>query len=203
MPATADIALRALGGAGIAPLGVDSARRDSRTGLSTGVGAWIAPTTRATDFRSALANRLMGGDSRSSASGTPFGGAGGAGGDGAIAFRGFSLGRHGDLTRPPATDDQPSGLKTPSRAREAAESLVAHALVLPVLKSLRETNSAAPPFAPGAHERTFGAMADIRMADHLVRASRFPLVEAVERWLVKHGGTDQPQSHRGTEGVGI
>ncbi|MGD9692854.1 MAG: hypothetical protein AB7G17_05345 [Phycisphaerales bacterium] len=67
----------------------------------------------------------------------------------------------------------------PEAAREAAEDFVSIALVLPVLKQMREMNQAAPPFAPGEGEKKFGALLDAEMAARLVRSTRFGIVDAV------------------------
>lgn len=65
---------------------------------------------------------------------------------------------------------------------EAAKKLVAHALVLPILKQFRETNQAAAPFAPNQAEKAFGSVMDQEMASRLV-SSGWGLVEAVARRL--------------------
>ena len=73
-------------------------------------------------------------------------------------------------------------------AREAAEEFVAGALVLPVLKQLRETSSAWGPFAPGQHEKTFGGLLDQEIASRIVQASNFGLVDRLAHDLLKHSG---------------
>lgn len=73
-------------------------------------------------------------------------------------------------------------------AREAAEDFVSMSLVLPVLKQLRESNMAAPPFAPGDSERRFGALLDAEIAARMVRGSRFGIVDAVAEQLMSRGG---------------
>lgn len=101
----------------------------------------------------------------------------------------LSAGRAGDrlLTRcrAPAfpVNSAPSAEKT---SREAAEEFVAQALVQPVLKQMRAMNQASPPFAPGPYEKTFAAMLDAEVAKHIVRARRFPVVDAVARQLLEH-----------------
>ena len=72
------------------------------------------------------------------------------------------------------------------KARASAEEFVAQALVLPVLKQMRETNDAWGPFAPGRHEKRFGSMLDGEIASRLVRAQRFPLVERLAQDMLKH-----------------
>lgn len=74
------------------------------------------------------------------------------------------------------------------KARDAAEQLVAVGLVQPVLKELRDSNRAAPPFAPGTGERQFRALMDAEVAQRIVRASRFPLVDRLAQELLKRAG---------------
>lgn len=67
--------------------------------------------------------------------------------------------------------------------REAAEELVASAFIEPVLAQLRESNDAAPPFAPGDAERRFGPLLDAEIARRIVRSEGYGLVDAVARRL--------------------
>ena len=53
-------------------------------------------------------------------------------------------------------------MKPEDRAQEGARQLVSTALVQPVLKALRESNRAAPPFAPSQGACTFRATEDTR-----------------------------------------
>ncbi len=71
------------------------------------------------------------------------------------------------------------------RAREAAEQLVAIGLVQPVLKELRESNRASPPFAPSQGERQFRALMDAELAQRITRAAGFSLVERLAHDLLK------------------
>lgn len=76
------------------------------------------------------------------------------------------------------------------RARKAAEQIVSVALVQPVLKQLRESNMAAPPFAPTQGEKQFQGLMDSAISERLVHASRFPLVDRLaEQMVVKSRGT--------------
>jgi Rod binding domain-containing protein len=72
------------------------------------------------------------------------------------------------------------------RARDGAEQFVSIALVQPLLKQLRESNTAAPPFAPTGAEKQFQSMFDAQIAQGLTRASRFGLVDRIAADLVKH-----------------
>lgn len=74
------------------------------------------------------------------------------------------------------------------KTHEAAEELVSGALVKPILAELRETNQAAPPFAPGRWEKTFGPLLDEEISARIVRSSRFPLVETMTRQLLSRDG---------------
>jgi hypothetical protein len=76
-----------------------------------------------------------------------------------------------------------------SQARQAAEEFVAQSLVLPILKSIREQNQAAPPFGPGPYEQNIGSLFDMEVATRLVKAQRFPIVDAVARNLLREKAT--------------
>lgn len=72
------------------------------------------------------------------------------------------------------------------RAGEAAQKLVASTLVEPILKQLRETNNAAAPFGPTEAEKQFGPILDGQIADRIVGAADFPLVERIKQDLMKN-----------------
>ena len=76
--------------------------------------------------------------------------------------------------------------RDPDEARTAAEQFVATSLVLPVLAHMREHNNAAPPFAPTQAERHFGAMLDGELADRIVKAANFPIVDRLARDLQRN-----------------
>jgi Rod binding domain-containing protein len=73
-----------------------------------------------------------------------------------------------------------------AEARATAEEFVAVALVQPLLAQLRESNNAWGPFAPGAHEKQFGAMLDAEYASRIARASGYGLVDRLSNDLLKH-----------------
>lgn len=77
-----------------------------------------------------------------------------------------------------------------ARARSGAEQLVSVAFVQPILKQLRETDHAAPPFAPTQAEKQMRALGDAELAHRIVHAARFPLVDRLARDLLKKGGKD-------------
>jgi Rod binding domain-containing protein len=83
-------------------------------------------------------------------------------------------------------DDAPGSRE--AAARESAQDFVAVTLVQPLLKQLRETSHAAPPFAPSGAELQFRSMLDAQMAQRIVRASGFGIVDAVARNLLRSGG---------------
>ncbi len=70
-----------------------------------------------------------------------------------------------------------------ARQKEAAQDMVAIALVQPILKGLRDGNHAAAPFGPGPAEKQFGGFVDAQWSRSLVRSNNFPLVNAVQRWM--------------------
>lgn len=89
------------------------------------------------------------------------------------------------------------GAKDP---RTAAEELVAITFIQPVLASLRQSNMAEAPFAPGVAEQRFGPLLDAEIARKIVTASNFELVDAVARKLrgagmeARANGQEDPQS---------
>lgn len=81
------------------------------------------------------------------------------------------------------------------QAKDAARQLVSIALVQPLLSQLRETSQAAPPFAPTSAERQFRAMSDAQIAQDIVKASNFPLVDVLARqMLAKLDGGTRPDA---------
>lgn len=74
------------------------------------------------------------------------------------------------------------------RARDAAEQFVALTFVQPALKSLREGNQAAPPFAPSEGEKQFRALLDAELAHRIVHKAHFALVDRVAHDLLKNAG---------------
>lgn len=67
--------------------------------------------------------------------------------------------------------------------RAAAEQLVATTLVEPILKQLRQSSTAAPPFGPGEGEKKFRDISDAHTAREIVRSERFGLVERLAQDL--------------------
>lgn len=87
-------------------------------------------------------------------------------------------------TRPDKVNQTPE-----QKAREAAEQLIATALVQPVLKQLRETNNAAEPFKPNSAERSFGQMMDTQLSQRIVGSKSWALVDRVAETLMKRSAT--------------
>ncbi len=69
------------------------------------------------------------------------------------------------------------------RAREAAEQLVAITFVRPILEEMRQSNNAAPPFAPSSGEKQFRSFLDAKLANEITRSAQFPLVDRIARDL--------------------
>jgi Rod binding domain-containing protein len=75
-------------------------------------------------------------------------------------------------------------------ARDAAEKFVALAFVQPLLKDMRNASWGAAPFAPSPAEKSFRALSDAQLAQDLVRAGRWPIVERLARDLRGRTGPD-------------
>jgi Rod binding domain-containing protein len=78
------------------------------------------------------------------------------------------------------------------QARSAAEQFVSIAMVQPLLSQLRQTNQAAPPFAPSNAEKQFQSLFDAQVAERITSAKKFPLVDAVAEQLLKRLESEQP-----------
>ncbi len=81
-------------------------------------------------------------------------------------------------------------------AREAATQLVASALLVPVLDALYERPLAEPPFAPTAAEKRFAPLLSQHLADRIIGAANFPLVDAILDRLL---GPEAPASEAPSE----
>ena len=115
------------------------------------------------------------------------GGAGGTQGDRQRDFASILARR---VEGPGAVEQTPK-----ERATDAARQLVSIALIQPMLAQLRETSKAAPPFAPTSAERQFRAMSDAHLAQDIVKAANFPLVDVLaRRMLAKLEGDAVPST---------
>lgn len=68
-------------------------------------------------------------------------------------------------------------------AVSTAEQLVAVSLVQPLLTQMRETSQGAPP-VPTQAEKQIRALQDAGVAQRIVQASRFPIVERLARGML-------------------
>lgn len=71
------------------------------------------------------------------------------------------------------------------KAREAARQLVAISLVQPVLKQMRASTSAEPPFGPSKAEQSMRALADAELAQRVVSAEHWPLIDRLAERLAQ------------------
>lgn len=93
---------------------------------------------------------------------------------------------HGLPGRHRLSRSEAGGTADPSR--DAAERFVSLTLVEPILKQMRQSSQAAPPFGPAPGEVQFRALLDAEVARQVVRAGDFPLVERLARDLRARGG---------------
>lgn len=70
------------------------------------------------------------------------------------------------------------------QARKAAEQLVSTALVVPLLRQMRQDPFRTELFHGGQAEETFGSQLDQIFADRTVQGANFPLVSAIEKQLL-------------------
>lgn len=75
-----------------------------------------------------------------------------------------------------------------SKAREAAEQLVATTFIQPILKRMRDSSQAAPPFAPTRAEKQFGSILDSTLAGRIVQKADWSLVDRIERDMNQRSG---------------
>ena len=80
-----------------------------------------------------------------------------------------------------------------AEARVAAEGLVSSTFIEPILKQIRESNTAPPPFGPSSAEKQFSSLLDTNIADEIVHAANFPLVERIANQLLKNMPQIQPE----------
>ncbi|MGV6814407.1 MAG: hypothetical protein ACWA5W_05270 [Phycisphaerales bacterium] len=79
-----------------------------------------------------------------------------------------------------------------AQARKAAEGLVSNTFIEPILKQIRESNDAPPPFGPTQAEKQFGALLDTKVADEIVQGTNFPIVEQITQRLLSYTPAGQP-----------
>jgi Rod binding domain-containing protein len=61
-----------------------------------------------------------------------------------------------------------------------------------MLKLFRDSNHAAPPFAPTPAEKQFGGLMDTELAQRIVTAKHFPIVDSVAKKLLENVKSDAP-----------
>jgi Rod binding domain-containing protein len=85
-------------------------------------------------------------------------------------------------------------------ARRTAENFVAIGLVQPLLKKFRESNQAAAPFSPTQAEKQFQGLADAELAQRMVHARGFAVVDKITEQLVARAkGAAKPATTEGVE----
>ena len=77
------------------------------------------------------------------------------------------------------------GGKQVETIREESRKLVAEAFITPILAKIRENNQAAAPFGTTDAEKRFGPIYDRAVADSMSRPDSFPMVESVERYMLR------------------
>lgn len=127
-------------------------------------------------------------------------------GRGAIGSRKTALPNKGPLSVPtqqglslanPTSDTEQARSKGTdgdelAQARKAAEGLVSNTFIEPILKQIRESNDAPPPFGPTDAEKQFGALLDTKVADEIVQGTNFPIVEQITQRLLSYTPAGQP-----------
>lgn len=81
-----------------------------------------------------------------------------------------------------------------AEAQAAAEGLVATSFIKPILTQVRESNNAPPPFGPTQAEKQFGSLLDNELADEIVRAAQFPLVDKLVEKFTQHLPTESAET---------
>ena len=76
-----------------------------------------------------------------------------------------------------------SALTPEGKIKQAAEQLVATALVQPILASMTSTPFREGPFAPGSVEKRFTPLLHRHLSDRIVSSSNFGLVNALTEQL--------------------
>lgn len=70
--------------------------------------------------------------------------------------------------------------KIRKESRDAAAGLVAHALILPMLKQIRQsTFNKDGPFSPGNGEKAFGTEFDMQIADRIAQSPKMPVTDSI------------------------
>lgn len=107
--------------------------------------------------------------------------------------QGLSLAHDSNGTK---TNELP-GTNETTNARKAAEGLVSTTFIEPILKQVRESNNTPPPFGPSTAEKQFASLLDTKLADEIVKAANFPLVERITAQLLQN----MPQADAPTQAI--
>ncbi|MBL9121908.1 MAG: hypothetical protein JNL80_18525 [Phycisphaerae bacterium] len=107
----------------------------------------------------------------------------------APAFRAVMKETFGIAVSRPKPGSDEANLAIEEKARDSAETLVAQALIAPLLAQIRETNHAAEPFGVSDAEKRLGPVFDEQVAVGIVKRSRFDLVDSVKRSLLRQVST--------------
>lgn len=99
--------------------------------------------------------------------------------DGAIFGRDRESASRSDFAAVLGRMGQGAGESDEQLARRSAENFVSMTLIQPLLKQLRSSTNAAPPFAPTDGEKQFQGLMDGELAQRIVRTAQFPLVDRI------------------------
>lgn len=92
------------------------------------------------------------------------------------------LARRTEAAKDPANDAE-------RLAHEGAKGLVAHALILPMLKQVRRSAlHTKGVFSPGTGEKTFGPEFDMQIADRIAQSPKLTLTASLTKRLVARSG---------------
>jgi Rod binding domain-containing protein len=97
-------------------------------------------------------------------------------------------------------DDIAAAQERIDKAKLAAEGLVSTTFIEPILKQVRESNHTPPPFGPSNAEKQFSALLDTRLADDIVHAANFPLVQRITDQLLRNMPSAEPQERLDIQG---
>jgi len=109
-------------------------------------------------------------------------------------LRGAATGPLSLPTKPTNNGTEPAE----ARAQRAAEGLVSTTFIEPILKQMRESNTAPPPFGPGQGEKQFSSLLDTKLADGIVHAANFPLVKRIAEEMLRNMPTQRPATPQQT-----
>lgn len=106
-------------------------------------------------------------------------------------------GRDADVARASLFGEALDGSE--KKLREAAEQLVASALVVPLLEEVRHQPLDADLFGGGFGQDAFRAQLDQQFADRIVKSGNFDLVDTIYRHVMRQVETKQGHMARGVD----